>query len=132
MGQKSLSSLHRVDSSMIWNSSLYNSNYKWLSYNLWFSYIQFYKIIFFLNTVKSKFFSNFDYFNNNTFLKKKKKSFSPCKNFVRFSYYIELYCVEFHDYLFLINIFFFTNLIFFKDVKSKLNIKINEFEDLFL
>ena len=79
MGQKSLSSLHRVDSSMIWNSSLYNSNYKWLSYNLWFSYIQFYKIIFFLNTVKSKFFSNFDYFNNNTFLKKKKKVLAHVK-----------------------------------------------------
>ena len=48
MGQKSLSVLHRIDSSMIWNSYIYDKNYKWLSYNLWISYLQFYKVLNFL------------------------------------------------------------------------------------
>ena len=132
MGQKSLASLHRIDSSMIWNSSLYNSNYKWLSYNLWFSYIQFYKVIFFFNVVKSKISPNLKYYNNNTFIKKKKKSFSVCQDFIRFSYYIDLYCVEFHDFFLLINIFFLTNLRFFKEINSKKYIKKNIYKDVFI
>ena len=42
MGQKSLSSLHRIDSSMIWSSYIHDKRLKWLSYNLWFAYVQFY------------------------------------------------------------------------------------------
>jgi hypothetical protein len=131
MGQKSLSSLHRIDSSMIWNSSLYNANYKWLSYNLWFSYLQFYKVIFFFNAIKSKYCTNVTFYNNKSFIKKNKKYFTVCEEYIRFSYYIELYCVEFYDYLFLINIFFLTNLKFFKDVKSRFNVKKKKFNDIF-
>jgi len=75
MAQKSLSVLHRIDSSMIWNSYIYNRNYKWLSYNLWFSYIQFYKVIFcFDNNKKNTIQYNLIYIKNSfIFFNKSKK-----------------------------------------------------------
>ena len=133
MGQKSLSSLHRIDSSMIWNSYLYNNNFKWLSYNIWFSYIQFYKVIIFLNSKKIEKQNNFHYYDNTIFVKTKiKKYFHVKHQFVRFSYYIDLYCVEFLDYLLLINIFFLTDLKFYKNSHKKLFIHENNYLDMFI
>lgn len=37
---------------------------------------------------------------------------------IRFSYFIELYCLEYFNFLFLINVYFLTNLSFFKKSKK--------------
>ena len=118
MGQKSLSVLHRIDSTMIWNSYIYNKNYKWLSYNLWFVYTQFYKIVFFIDQNEFIIYNNLHY-TKNTFLT---KNYNNCcnifKNQKRFSYYIDLYCIEFYNYLILLNLYFQTDLLFFKNKKE--------------
>ena len=102
MGQKSFSSLHRIDSSMIWNSYITDKDFKWLSYNLWFTYIQYYKIVFFFNYYQNYLINNFT--KESTFYKEKKKFINIKKNKIRFMYYIDLYCVDFSKYIFLINI----------------------------
>lgn len=130
MGQKSLSIVHRIDNSMIWNSSLYNCNYKWLSYNLWFVYTQFYKTTLFCDIYTTKLWNNFENTYNLLPTKKKNKS-HMLKTYVRFSYYIDLYCVEFIDFFLLINIYFYTNLKFYKKEKNFGHKKKNRFRDIF-
>lgn len=125
MGQKGLSVLHRIDSSMIWQSYVYNKNYKWLSYNLWFAYIQFYKVIFYVDT-DLMLRNNLAY--HNTFLIKTYNNIHKVyKTHIRFSYHIDLYCIEFYNFLLLLNVFFYANLDFFqhkeKWKKKKLLIK---------
>jgi hypothetical protein len=119
LAQKSLSVLHRIDSSMIWNSYIYDKKFKWLSYNLWFSYIQFYKICFFFNVDNSNTNTNFTYLKNSFILKNNVKYFNLIKTPTRFSYYIDLYCVEFFNYILLINLYFYTNLLFYKHKSNK-------------
>ena len=48
-----------------------------------------------------------------------KKYMHLSKTSIRFSYYIDLYCLEFYNYLLLINIYFLTNLFFFKINKKR-------------
>ncbi len=119
MGQKSLSSLHRIDSSMIWSSYIHDKKFKWISYNLWFMYIQFYKIIFIYRShwkfVPLK-ICNF----NDHFLTKNISNYKhPSKEKQRFGYYIDLYCIEVFNYLLLLNIYFHTTLSFYKDKRTK-------------
>jgi hypothetical protein len=121
LGQKSLYTLHRVDTSMIWESSLHNSNYKWLSYNLWFTFIYYFKYISFTAKQMDTLFSNFSSIDNslvNSLINKHKKFENTP---IRFSYHIELYCLEFLNHLILLNIFFLTDLSFFKLKKKKNN-----------
>ena len=125
MGQKSLSMLHRADASMIWNSFIFNKHYKWLSYNLWFIYIQFYKVLFFFDfTVHT----NQEFLNlhlkKNFLIKKKYKKFKLLSKTPRFSYYIDLYCFEFLNQLILLNLYFYTTLNFYKKSKFKKNMSI--------
>ncbi len=122
MGQKSLSALHRVDSSMTWNSSIIEKDYKWLSYNLWFIYIQFYKIIFFCNSKTNYIKVNILNNNSKNYLKSNNK-IKLNKSFVRFSYVIDLYCIEFLNSVLLLNLFFKTNLRYYKNSKIKINKK---------
>lgn len=133
MAQKSLSMLHRVDASMIWSSYLFDKKFKWLSYNLWFIYIQFYKIIFFFNIQDKKNNKFLKYYNKISFITNKKKNFFYLKkNNFRFSYYLDLYCIEFYNYLLLLNLYFFTTLKFYKKKKNyNINIKkqLNFFDD---
>jgi hypothetical protein len=120
MGQKSLSSLHRVDSAMIWSSYIYDKKLKWLSYNLWFAYIQFYKVIFFFSFEKSKFKRNVYCNFSKNFLSTKLVNYKhPSKTKTRFCYYIDLYCVEAFNYLLLLNLYFFTTLTFYKKKQNK-------------
>jgi len=132
LGQKSLHLLHKVDTSMMWETSLYNSNYKWLSYNLWFTYIYYYKAVTFQLKKPKILFINHNNYNTllNIYYKKNKLRENTQ---VRFSYHIELYCVEFVNYLILINIYFLTNLKFFK-IKNynKKNKKIKKFDNFFI
>jgi hypothetical protein len=101
---------------MIWNSFLFDKHYKWLSYNLWFTYIQFYKVIFFFDfTLKlNTKMLNYYYRRNFIFTSKKYKQFKLTKTKPRFSYYTDLYCLEFFDQLLLLNLYFFTTLQFYK------------------
>jgi hypothetical protein len=108
--------LHRADASMIWLSYLFDKKHKWLSYNLWFMYIHFYKVIFFFN-----FFTEFNdsflhTYQNVSFILKKQKNQSTFlkKTKPRFSYYMDLYCIEFFNHLLLINLYFYTTLQFYK------------------
>lgn len=119
--------LHRADSSMIWNSYLFDKNYKWLSYNLWFTYINFYKVLFFFNFKVSKNVWLLNYYKNNKKFSsiKKKKIFKLSKTSVRFSYYIDLYCIEFLNQLILLNLYFFTNLFFYKDLHVRKKNKVS-------
>jgi hypothetical protein len=111
LAQKSLSILHRVDTSMIWTSFFHEKRYKWLSFNLWFFYIFFYKNFFFFNLKKL----NINYFKDyNYFLNFKKINKTIKKNSVRFSYHINLYCIETLNYLILLNLYFKTNLAFYR------------------
>ncbi len=130
MGQKSLSVVHRIDNSMIWNSSLYNSNYKWLSYNLWFVYTQFYRTMLFCDIYTTKVWNNFKNVND-LFITNKTKKIHIQKTYVRFSYYIDLYCVEFIDFFLLINLYFHTNLKFYKKEKNSWLKKKKKFIDIF-
>lgn len=118
LGQKSLSVLHRIDSTMIWNSYIYNKNYKWLSYNLWFVYTQFYKIIFFIDQNEFIIYNNLHYTENTFLTKNYNNCYNILKNHKRFSYYIDLYCIEFYNYLILLNLYFQTDLLFFKKKKK--------------
>jgi len=66
------------------------------------------------NLELNNFFLNQNYLVNIRFNK-----YSRLKSYnIRFSYFIELYCLEYYNYLLLINIFFLTNLSFFKDSKQ--------------
>lgn len=121
--------LHRSDCSMIWNSFLLDKNYKWLSYNLWFFYIQFYKVIFFFNFTINKNFTILNYFYINKFIYIKTKKFKLSSKTPRFSYYIDLYCLEFLNQLILLNLYFFTNLDFYK---KKRNLTKNKFKQQFV
>lgn len=59
------------------------------------------------------------FLNESCLIKNKYIKYSRLKSFnIRFSYFIEIYCLEYYDYLFLINIFFLTNLNFFKKSKD--------------
>ena len=119
MAQKSISVLHRIDSSMVWDSFIFNKNYKWLSYNLWFIYFQFYKIIFFIDQDKFLIYNSL-HFKNNILKKKKFNNYSiMSKNLKRFCYYIDLYCIEFYNYIILLNLYFSTNLSYLNKKKKK-------------
>lgn len=119
MGQKSLSMLHRADCSMIWNSFLFDKHYKWLSYNLWFTYIQFYKVIFFFDfTVRENLFFLNHYYRKSYFLTYLKKDYKMTKTTPRFSYYTDLYCLEVFNQLILLNLYFYTTLEFYKKKKN--------------
>ena len=90
---------------------------------MWFAYIQFYKITFFSNfnedSVKIKLLKN-----TNTFIKyNSEKKFQINKTHIRFSYYIDLYCIEFFKTILLINLFFKTNLLLYKAKKKKIRKK---------
>jgi hypothetical protein len=67
------------------------------------------------------------FFYQNYLLNKQSNKYIKLKSInIRFSYFIELYCLEYFNYLFLINIFFLTNLSFFKKKKKiKLNSETN-------
>ena len=114
LAQKSLSMLSRADCSMIWNSFIFDKKYKWLSYNLWFFYIQFYKVIFFFDFTINKNFKLLNHLYKKNILQSKKHKFKISSVTPRFSYYIDLYCLEFLNQLILLNLYFFTNLEFYK------------------
>jgi len=118
MAQKSLSLLHRIDTSMVWTSFIHEKKYKWLSFNLWFFYLYFYKVFFFFNIDKLK--SKNIYFRDfNTFIKNHNIKYLHIKNtYVRFSYHIDLYCIEFFNYIILLNLYFETSLFFYKKKKE--------------
>jgi hypothetical protein len=99
---------------MIWNSFLLDRKHKWLSYNLWFFYIQFYKVVFFFSFSINKNFKILNYFYIKKILYSKKKKFKLDSITPRFSYYIDLYFLEFLNQLILLNLYFFTNLKFYK------------------
>ena len=104
---------------MTWDSHIFNKNYKWLSYNLWFLYLQFYKTIYFIEIDVVRIYDNL-HLNYNTFILKKLDNYIPLMgNNKRFSYYIDLYCLEFFNYILLINLYFSTDLEFFKKKKKK-------------
>lgn len=133
MGQKSLSLLHRADASMIWSSYIFDKKNKWLSYNLWFMYIYFYKNIIFCQFYLKK---NKKYFHKQTkslSLTTNKRLYLN-KSKLRFSYYIDLYCIEIFESLILINLFFFTNLRFYKQELATQNLQEEElpFDEYFL
>ncbi len=130
MGQKSLPLLHKIDTSMIWENSLYNEKYKWLSYNLWFIFIYYYKQNLFYLYKENIQLSNLTVKNNLTpkFNCKYKRTKSTN---IRFSYHIELYCLEYYNYLLLINIFFLTHLNFFKSSKKKKKKILTNIKNLF-
>lgn len=133
LGQKSLSLLHRADASMIWSSYIFDKKNKWLSYNLWFMYIYFYKNIIFCQFYLKE---NKKYFHKQTksFILNKNKKFYLNKSKLRFSYYIDLYCIEIFESLILINLFFFTNLRFYKQELTSQNLQEDElpFDEFFL
>lgn len=118
---------------MIWTSYLFDKKFKWLSYNLWFIYIQFYKIIFFFNIQDKKKNKLLHQYNKTSFIINKQKNFFYLKkNTSRFSYYLDLYCIEFYNYLLLLNLYFFTILKFYKKKKHyNINLKkqLNLFDD---
>lgn len=115
---------------MIWNSQIFDKKHKWLSYNLWFIYIQFYKVIFFFNPTFKKDESLLNSKYKRSFFKYLKKNCNyPTKNFKRFCYYIDLYCFEFLGQIILINLYYVANLKFYKKKKTfNLKNKINVFK----
>ena len=127
LGQKSLYTLHRTDSSMVWNSQIFDKKHKWLSYNLWFLYIQFYKIIFFFNPKFQKDRSILNSIYKRSFFTQLKKNCNySTKNSKRFCYYIDLYCFEFLGQIILINLYYVASLKFYKkkktfNIKNKIN-----------
>lgn len=114
---------------MIWSSFLFDKKFKWLSYNLWFIYIQFYKVIFFFDVKNNKNNKLLKRYDKKSFMLVKKKNFYYLKkNTPRFSYYLDLYFIEFYNHLILLNLYFFTTLKFYKkrkiinkDLKKELN-----------
>ena len=127
LAQKSLSMLHRADCSMIWSSFILYKKYKWLSYNLWFYYIQFYKVIFFFDFTINKNFKLLNHFYIKHILQSNKHKFKISSLTPRFSYYIDLYCLEFLNQLVVLNLYFYTTLEFYKQ-KSSSQIKYTEFQ----
>jgi hypothetical protein len=114
---------------MVWNSQIFDKKHKWLSYNLWFIYIQFYKIIFFFNpSVKKDKAIMHSQYKKSLFKPLKKYCNYPTKNSKRFCYYIDLYCFEFLGQIILINLYYVANLKFYKKKKtSNKKNKINTF-----
>lgn len=103
---------------MIWNSFLFSKTNKWLSYNLWFTYIHLYKVLFFFNFTilkNCKILYQFKQNKLNLYKNNNKTKFLLNKTKVRFSYYIDLYCIEFLNQLILLNLYFLTNLYFYKN-----------------
>ena len=55
----------------------------------------------------------------NTFINNKKLNYySKFNNYIRFSYHIDLYCIEFFNYIILLNLYFETRLSFYKEKKK--------------
>lgn len=106
---------------MIWSSYIFDKKNKWISYNLWFIYINFYKVIFFFDLQEADNVIKLNCLGKNSFfiLKNKKNSFFLTKTKPRFSYYIDLYCIEFFNHLILLNLYFFTTLNFYKNKNKK-------------
>ena len=77
-------------------------------------YIQFYKVIFFFDFTINKNSQFLNYYYKKNIFKLKKKKFKLSSTTPRFSYYIDLYCLEFFNCLILLNLYFFTNLEFYK------------------
>lgn len=96
-------------------------------------YIQFYKVVFFFNIQDEKKNKFLHQYNKFSFLINKKKNFFYLKkNTPRFSYYLDLYCIEFYNHLILLNLYFFTVLKFYKKKKNyNKNLKkhLNLFDD---
>lgn len=109
MAQKSLSVLHRIDSSMTWDTRIFNKKLKWFSYNLWFFYTYYYKNIFFIEQSDVYIYNNLHNKDINYIFFKKKLVY-PLNYKKRFSYYISLYIYEFFSSLILLSIFFQINL----------------------
>ena len=109
MGQKAFSILDKTDSSLVWTASIFDRRYKWLSYNLWFSYIQFYKNTLFFN-VRFSSLKKYNTSQNKIFFKTKGEVRAPRREAVRFSYHLDLYFIEIFNYLLLLNIYFLINL----------------------
>jgi hypothetical protein len=95
---------------MIWTSYIYEKKYKWLSFNLWFFYLYFYKNFFFFKLDSEK--QNPKHFIEfNTFVKNKQNKYVKIEKINnRFNYYIDLYCIEFFNYIILLNLYFETQL----------------------
>ena len=118
MAQKSLTILDKADLSLVWTSCIFDKKYKWLSYNLWFSYIQYYKNVFFFN-VKFNPLKRYNVPQNRIFFKIKGGSNLGRREVVRFSYHLDLYCIEVFNHLLLLNIYFLVNLEYLKrDIDS--------------
>ena len=132
MAQKSLSVVHRIDTSMTWNIRIFNKQYKWLSYSLWIIYTYFYKSIFFLEE-NENYIYNYLHLNTNTFIvyNNNKRIYLP-KLQKRFSYYISLYAFEFLQHILLLSVFFQTNLLTLKKKKIFKKKKIITYYNFFL
>lgn len=113
MGQKAFSMLDKADSSLVWTASIFDRKYKWLSYNLSLSYIQFYKNILFFN-VKFKPLKKYNISQNIFFFKPKGETKAVKKESIRFSYHLDLYFIEVLNYLLILNIYFLINLEYLK------------------
>lgn len=127
MAQKSLSVLHRIDTSMTWDMRTFNKKFKWMSYSLWIVYTYFYKTIFFVEQDENYIYS-YLHINANTFLNHKlNKKMNISKFHKRFSYYISLYAFEFLQYTILLSLFFQINLSTLKKKKLFRKKKINTY-----
>ena len=110
MAQKSLSVLHRIDTSMTWDIRVFNKKYKWFSYILWFFYTYLYKKIFFLEQDSDYLWYHL-HNPKSLYIQQKQSNYVYPSNLVkRFSYFISLYCLEFLNYVIILNIFFQINL----------------------
>lgn len=93
---------------MTWDINLYNKKYRWLSYNFWFFYIQYFKFFFFsVISLDNKW--------NRGLLKR--------DNSKRFSYYIDLYCIDFSFYLYIINVYCGLRIQFYRDFLKRKELK---------
>lgn len=73
------------------------------------------------------------FLNQNYLINTKINKYIKLKSFnIRFSYFIEIYCLEYFNYLLLINIFFLTNLYFFKRSKQSFFKNKNELKNFFI
>jgi hypothetical protein len=117
LGQKSFNTLHKINVSLTWTNNIINKNYKWLSYVLWTTYLQFYKIINYYNS----FITPLNFFTSNSFKISQVKKITWPKNQPRFSYSIDTYFIETPTNLIIINLYFYTTLVFYKTntVQSK-------------
>jgi len=131
LGQKSLFLLHKVDTVQTWTSLIYDKHFKWLSYNLWFSYVQFYKIAFFINFFIKIPKINYLYPKNTFLINNINNNYKLNNNNVRFSYYVDLYCIEFNNYLLLVNLYFYTNLKYLNVKDEQIKTLQNEQSELY-